>query len=111
MTNSNLVGRTTGKSLTFAPFALKNAAGVVARLAKGLHQIGSVANQPTFKRVFALSVQGRNRFTRRQRDELSAPSAIEILIGHNHERRDPLIDESRKGRVDFSRRSGADDEK
>jgi hypothetical protein len=33
---------------------------------------------------------------------LSALSVIEVLVGHNHKRRDLLIDESRKSRVDFS---------
>ena len=67
-----------------------------------LLQIGSVANQPTFKHVVAHSVHGGNCIARRQRDELSALSVIEVLVGHNHKRRDLLIDESRKSRVDFS---------
>ena len=106
ITNSNLVGCSTGRSAGLAPLRIFPV--YMASLAICIANVGSVAHQTTGGDELTREVNRRDRVARRQRYELKAPTE-ENRIGHNKKQTDPLLDEASEGAVNVLVGAGVQD--
>src|SRR5262249_3944956 len=103
MTNSNLVGCTTGRSGGLAP--LRDAASIDAGLTMRVRKFCSIAHQAAGFRIRAQGINRWHTVARRQSNELYA-TVDEQVVGMDQECVGPSLYKAPKGRVDFGSSSG-----
>src|SRR5262249_42467902 len=99
ITNSNLVGCTTGRAA--GPWPLRGLPGVGADLTTHVHTIGRVAHQPTGFDSLASGIARGNPITRRERRKLDAPARKE-RVASDVQGFGAVAHESGEGRLDLA---------